>query len=127
MKTIEKMPAAYLEVFELIEKAGGVDCAYDNNSLLTTKERNKVLINFWAFFFTIFFYIKHGMWRRGVNLLLIAILFCLAIFFIIYGLLGIQEQSSINMAVNVGSGAIFGYYANGDLYNRYILNQKKWW
>lgn len=122
------LPSQYLEIFELIEKAGGVDNVYKSNGQLTNQERNKILSNNWAFFFTIFFYWKHKMWKKSITLYVIAIVFLYILFYILYELIGIQETNTTNLAINlVGSGVLFRYNANIDLYKRYKLNQNNWW
>lgn len=124
----EIRPTGYTEIFNLINKAGGPGNFYKSGNLLTSKERQKVVMNYWAFFFTIFFYLKHKMRKKSLTLLAITTFITYITFLILYDFLGVKENSFRDFGFNLLiSGIFFGTYVNIDLYKRYQLNKNNWW
>ncbi len=110
---MEDRAQKYQEVFNLIEKAGGV--RLKNIKALTFGERMKVIFNPFAFLFTLIYYIYAGMWKKGVALLAICVLINL------FGLLIINDFESFSWIV---TSVIFATRANTDLYKEYKLEDK---
>jgi hypothetical protein len=124
----ETLPTGYTEIFDLIEKAGGPGNFHKSGNLLTSKERQKVMMNYWAFFFTIFFYLKHRMWKKTLTLSILCIIVQFLIFYLAYDVLNISDSKSFDGAVSMALPAVlFATQANFDLYKKYRLNNNFWW
>ena len=102
-------------LFDLMDKAGGPKLT--NAKSLDFGQKMKVSSNIWAFLFTIFYYIYHGMWKKGLILLLISIGVTVLVDTFIPSL------SNITWVI---TSAIFATRANIDLYKKYKLGDDGW-
>ena len=100
-------------LFDLIDEAGGPKLPNYNSKSFNFSKKSKVIINYWAFFFTIFYYLYHGMWKKGIVLLVISI---------VLGLLAEKFIPALSVIPWIFSSAIFGTQANVDLYKKYKLS-----
>lgn len=102
-------------LFDLIDLAGGPKLP--NIRSLDFGKGMKVTSNIWAFFFGIFYYLYHGMGKKGVVLSVISIVLALLVdhFF--------PALSEISWII---AAAIFGTRANVDLYKKYKLSDDGW-
>jgi hypothetical protein len=87
------------------------DAVYKNASI-TTK------MNFWAFFFGIFYYITKGMWKKGIVLLAIGIGLVI--------ILGALFGGSVSNAAGFGVAGLFAAFANFDYYRKMVLGEDFW-
>ena len=102
-------------LFDLIDLAGGPKLP--NIRSLDFGKKRKVIMNIWAFFFGFFYYLYHGMWKKGVVLLVISTVLILLVehFF--------PALSNITYTI---PAAIFGTRASVDLYKKYKLSDDGW-
>ena len=62
--------------FDAIEKAGGIklpNMKRGSGVSFTAMERHKATFSIWAFLFGIFYYGYHGVWKKGLSLMAIAL------------------------------------------------------
>ena len=88
---------------------------------LSPKERRKVTFSIWAFLFTIFYYIYHGMWKKGLVLLAVSIVVQIISTFTI--------ELIIPAFTNVAwilTSVIYATRAPINLYSTYRLNDDGW-
>jgi hypothetical protein len=52
-------------LFDAMDKAGGTK--QPDFKTLTFKEKFKIGFSIWAFLFSIFYYLYHGMWKKGMT------------------------------------------------------------
>ena len=102
-------------VFDAMDKAGGTK--QPDFKTLTFKEKRKIGFSIWAFLFTIFYYLYHGMWKKGLFLMLVCIvpLFLLNLIPSFPAVLG-----------NLFMAIIFATRAPFNLYSKYKLNDDGW-
>lgn len=124
MNTNKSISKKYTDVFNLIDKAGGVKL--EKQDLLTAREKSEVCFNTYAFLFGVFYYIAKGMWKKGIVLLLLSmglsdVLNLIVSFFIT------PPTSGMIMGIGfISQGAIFGSRATIDLYKKHRLNENGW-
>ena len=76
--------------------------------------------NWWAFLFTVIYYLIKGLWRKALIFLAIN---CLLVF--ILELLGAPDK--VTMGVGVGMGVLAGMCAYPDIYRKEVLREVFWW
>ena len=103
-------------IFALIEKAGGPKLP--KMSSLSFSERSAVTYSMWAWFFTIFYYIYHGMWKKGVTLFLI--------FVPIIVLVEMFIPALPPLITSLAVSGLFAVRAKLDLYKHYVLHDTSW-
>ena len=115
---------------DAIEKAGGLNMAEGfwwsvrrspAFKELSRKERRKATVSMWAFFFTIFYYIYHGMWKKGLVLLAVSTVALIISAFTIE--LIFPSVSSVSWVI---TSYIFSIRAPINLYSTYRLNDDSW-
>lgn len=89
---------------------------------LSLRERRK-LDNWWAFFFSIIYYLIKGMWRKAIVLFAIQLVLVLFVSFLVP--FAYQELSFKIVCAIVPIIACCN--ANYDLYRKYVLKQTYWW
>ena len=102
-------------LFDLIDEAGGPKLP--NIKSFDFGKKMKVSSNIWAFLFGIFYYLYHGMWKKGVVLLVISIVLTLVVDNTI------PPLSKIDWIITC---VIFAARANVDLYKKYKLSDGGW-
>ncbi len=108
--------------FDAIEKAGGIklpNMKRGSGVSFTAMERHKVTFSVWAGLFQIFYYGYHGVWKKGLSLLVISILAQLSLDFILEMTAGIASPPVITLV-------LFGTCAPRNLYSKYVLNENGW-
>lgn len=83
---------------------------------------NFLIINFWAFFFNIFYYLFKGMWRKALTLLILHIIIVIPVI-----LFNFPFQDIAIRIVNLIVPSICLISANYDLYRKIILKETFWW
>jgi hypothetical protein len=114
-------------ILDTIEKAGGLNMAesifkYSPAFMeLSSKDRRKATFSIWAFLFTIFYYIYHGMWKKGLVLLAVSI----AVQIISMFTIELIVPAFANIAWILAS-VIYATRAPINLYSTYRLNDDGW-
>ena len=108
--------------FDAIEKAGGIQLPNfkrGSGVSFTAMERHKATFSVWALLFSIFYYGYHGVWKKGLSLLVI----------------GLLAQLSLDLIVGMFSSVpvpplitplLFAMKAPANLYSKYVLNENGW-
>lgn len=102
-------------LFDLMDEAGGPKLT--NAKSLGFSKLGKLTFNVWGFLFGPIYYFYHGMWKKGLLLLLV----CFGIMYIIETLI-----PSLDILTNFIAPAIFATRANIDLYKKYKLGDDGW-
>lgn len=102
-------------VLDLIEKAGGIKMPLLKE--LSPKERIKVAYSVWAFLFSIFYYVYHGMWKKGLVLLAVSVAVTIPIN------LFLPTFANITWII---TSVIYATRAPVNLYSKYRLNDDSW-
>ena len=115
-------------ILDAVEKAGGLNWTESGwfkpspaLKRLSFKERRKVTFSIWAFLFTIFYYIYHGMWKKGLVLLAVIIVVQIISAFTIELII----PAFTNIAWIITS-FIYATRAPINLYSTYRLNDDGW-
>ena len=103
-------------LFDAMDKAGGTK--QPDFKTLTFKEKFKIGFSIWAFLFTIFYYLYHGMWKKGLFLLLV----CMVVVYILEYFIPSLPVTLTSVFVAV----IFASRAPINLYSKYKLNDDGW-
>jgi len=104
-------------LFDAMDKAGGLKPTSAQLKSLTLKERLKATFSIWAFLFGIFYYLYHGMWKKGLFLMLV----CIVPLFLLNLL-----PSFPAVLWNLSLVIIFATRAPFNLYSKYKLNDDGW-
>ena len=122
---IDHLPVSdkWKEKFRVYRKAGAPE--FSRFGELTPEERKRATFGFniLAFLFGPFYYLAKGMWRRGVTLLVVAVI-VVAMIDIVFGLMGWARLGS---ALGYGIAAIYAVRANLDYYKKMVLGDNGWW
>jgi hypothetical protein len=102
-------------LFDAMDKAGGTK--QPDFKTLTFKEKFKIGFSIWAFLFAIFYYLYHGMWKKGLSLLLV----CMVLGFLVQYFI-----PSFPYAANLITSVLFATRAPINLYSKYKLNDDGW-
>jgi len=115
-------------ILDTMEKAGGLNWtersffkASPAFKVLSFKERRKITYSIWAALFTIFYYIYHGMWKKGLVLLAATIVVQIISTFTIELII----PAFTNIAWLLTS-VIYATRAPINLYSTYRLNDDGW-
>ena len=114
-------------ILDTIEKAGGLNMAeslvkYSPAFMeLSSKERRQATFSILAFLFTIFYYIYHGMWKKGLVLLAVAIIIQIISTYTVE--LIFPAFGNISWII---TSVIFATRAPINLYSTYRLNDDGW-
>jgi hypothetical protein len=103
------------KIIAAVDKAGGIKLNKFRD--LNFKEKQLVSSSTWAFFFTIFYYFYHGMWKKGLIILSFS-------FFSIIIIESIYPAAS--MVTWIISPVLFATRAPVNLYSKYKLNDDSW-
>ena len=88
---------------------------YDSKGAIPWKMQS-----FWAFIFTIFYYLAKRMWRKTVTLVAIGVVFSLGLDF-----LEVSDRTATYLSI--GLGVIPMQCAYYDIYRKEVLGEKFWW
>jgi hypothetical protein len=116
------------EKFDVIEKAGGIKLPhfkYGSGISFTFRERNKASFSAWAFLFGIFYYGYHGVWKKGLSLIVIALVIILLLELLIINFFPTIYDSWGSVAYIIPA-VLFATRAPVNLYSKYILNENGW-
>tara|TARA_Y100000748_G_scaffold64345_1_gene51990 strand:- start:133 stop:501 length:369 start_codon:yes stop_codon:yes gene_type:complete len=108
--------------FDAIEKAGGIklpNMKRGSGVSFTAMERHKATFSVWAFLFTIVYYGYHGVWKKGLSLLVIGIVAQLSLDIIL-------EMTAGIAAPPIVASVLFAMSAPRNLYSKYVLNENGW-
>jgi len=114
--------------FDVIEKAGGIKMPhlkYGSGISFTFRERNKATFSVWAFLFGIFYYGYHGVWKKGLSLMAIAMVIILLLELLIINFFPTIYDVWDSLAYIIPA-VLFGTRAPANLYSKYILNENGW-
>jgi hypothetical protein len=109
--------------FDAVEKAGGIKLP--NIKTLSFKERNQCVFSIWGFLFTFVYYWYHGVWKKGLSLLAIGLIFTLLLDFIIMNFIPTYYDAWGDIAFIITT-VLFATRAPVNLYSKYILNENGW-
>lgn len=115
----ETISDSWQEKFHLLEKAGGVKLP--NFNKLAFGERSRMLFNIWGFLFGPLYYVKMGMWKKGISLFGVALLI-IVVLTVICRVIGISDAIT-----NFISAAIFSSRSTVDYYKKVKLQDNGWW
>jgi hypothetical protein len=100
-------------LFDAMDKAGGTK--QPDFKTLTFKEKFKIGFSIWAFLFSIFYYLYHGMWKKGLSLLLVCIV-----------LVSLVQYFIPSFPASIITSVLFAARAPTNLYSKYKLNDDGW-
>jgi hypothetical protein len=114
--------------FDAIEKAGGIklpNMKRGSGVSFTAMERHKATFSIWAFLFGIFYYGYHGVWKKGLSLMAIALVILVLLDTIIVTFFP-TIYDAWDDASYVISAVLFAARAPRNLYSKYVLNENGW-
>ena len=114
--------------FDAIEKAGGIklpNMKLGSGVSFTAMERHKATFSIWAFLFGIFYYGYHGVWKKGLSLLAIALVILVLLYTLIFNFFP-TIYDAWDTASYVISAVLFATCAPRNLYSKYVLNENGW-
>ena len=114
--------------FDAIEKAGGIklpNMKRGSGVTFTAMERHKATFSVWAFLFGIFYYGYHGVWKKGLSLLAIALVILVLLDTIIVTFFP-TIYDAWDSASYVISAVLFATCAPRNLYSKYVLDENGW-
>ena len=114
--------------FNAIEKAGGIklpNMKLGSGVSFTAMERHKATFSIWAFLFGIFYYGYHGVWKKGLSLMAIALVILVLLDTLIVSFFP-TIYDAWNTASYVISAVLFATCAPRNLYSKYVLNENGW-
>ena len=114
--------------FDAIEKAGGIklpNMKRGSGVSFTAMERHKATFSIWAFLFGIFYYGYHGVWKKGLSLMAIALAILVLLDTLIVTFFP-TIYDAWDAASYVISAVLFATCAPRNLYSKYVLNENGW-
>ena len=114
--------------FDAIEKAGGIKLPHmkaGSGISFTAMERHKATFSVWAFLFSIVYYGYHGVWKKGLSLLAIALVITLLLEVLIMNFIPTFYDFWNGVSFIITS-VLFATRAPVNLYSKYILNENGW-
>ena len=102
-------------LFALIDAAGGPKLT--DIKTLNFSQKMKISFNIWAFLFSIFYYLYHKLWKKGLVYLFISVVLIILIDIFL---------PDLSKASSFITSALFASRANIDLYKKYKLNDDSW-
>ena len=114
--------------FDAIEKAGGIklpNMKRGSGVSFTAMERHKATFSTWAFLFGIFYYGYHGVWKKGLSLMAIALVILVLLDTLIFNFFP-TIYDAWDAASYVISAVLFATCAPRNLYSKYVLNENGW-
>ena len=114
--------------FNAIEKAGGIklpNMKRGSGVTFTAMERHKATFSVWAFLFGIFYYAYHGVWKKGLSLLAIALVILVLLDTLIFNFFP-TIYDAWDSTSYVVSAVLFATCAPRNLYSKYVLNENGW-
>jgi hypothetical protein len=88
-------------------------------------ERHKATFSIWAFLFGIFYYGYHGVWKKGLSLMAIALVILVLLDTLIVSFFP-TIYDAWDTASYVISAVLFATCAPRNLYSKYVLNENGW-
>jgi hypothetical protein len=117
---IEEVSERWLEVFALIERAGGAKLPELKS--LDRSDRFKIKMNWLAFVFGPVYFLAMGMWRQVVSYLTLMVLYYHTAEILMLNVLGIAEVPFPFISYCL----VWGMLANRSYYKRQVLGKKIW-
>jgi hypothetical protein len=117
---IEEVSKRWLEVFALIESAGGAKLPELKS--LGRGDRFKIKMNWLAFFFGPVYFLAMGMWRQVVSYLALMVLYFNTVEFLMINVIGMTELPFPYLTYSL----VWGMMANRSYYKRQVLSEKNW-
>tara|TARA_B110000003_G_scaffold210891_1_gene209863 strand:+ start:583 stop:969 length:387 start_codon:yes stop_codon:yes gene_type:complete len=114
--------------FDAIEKAGGIklpNMKRGSGVTFTAMERHKATFSVWAFLFGIFYYGYHGVWKKGLSLMAIALVILVLLDTLIVTFFP-TIYDAWDSASYVISAVLFATCAPRNLYSKYVLDENGW-
>ncbi|WP_340617965.1 DUF2628 domain-containing protein [Xenorhabdus entomophaga] len=122
-----KYSEKWQERFEFFEKNGSPYCKESKEQYmqLTFMKRIKIGMNFFAFFFGIFYFLIIGLWRKGLTLLGMTFL-AVAIIGVIESMMGVEFSDAIWRPLGLVFAALNGIVANYAYYLKEVKGEDGW-
>jgi hypothetical protein len=117
---IEEVSKRWLEVFALIESAGGAKLPELKS--LGRGDRFKIKMNWLAFFFGPVYFLAMGMWRQVVSYLVLMVLYFNTVEFLMTNVIGMAELPFPYLTYCL----VWGMMANKSYYKRQVLGENNW-
>ncbi len=106
-------------ILDAVEKAGGVKLSLYKE--LNSKEKGSCTFNIWGALFGIFYYVYHGMWKKGLALLGIVIVLNIILSFTIFLLIPALANGAFIISM-----VVYAVRTPVNLYSHYKLNDDSW-
>jgi hypothetical protein len=117
---IEEVSERWLEVFALIERAGGA--RLPELKSLDRSDRFKIKMNWLAFFFGPIYFLAMGLWRQVVSYLTLMALYYNTADILMLNVFGMTELPFPFLSYSL----VWGMLANRSYYKRQVLGEKNW-
>jgi uncharacterized protein DUF2628 len=95
----------------------------DIDSLSVSDSWKLSSFNLAALFFGPFYYLFKGMWKKGLTLSFLSMVWVLAV----DAILALVGLGSFTYTARFAAAAAYGALANGDYYAKMVLGQNGWW
>ena len=115
--------------FDAIEKAGGIkmpNLKKGSGISFTAMERHKATFSIWAGLFTILYYGYHGVWKKGISLLVIGTFMHLSLTYLLLAMSGFINPFLFSGVLLSITPFLFALRAPANLYSKYVLNENGW-
>jgi hypothetical protein len=117
---IEEVSTRWLEVFALIERAGGAKLPEIKS--LDRSDRFKIKMNWLAFIFGPIYFLAMGMWRQVTSYLILMVLYFNTAEIVLVNVFGMSELPLPVLSYCL----VWGLTANKSYYKRQVLGEKNW-
>jgi hypothetical protein len=117
---IEQVSKRWLEVFALIESAGGAKLPELKS--LSRGDRYKIKMNWLAFFFGPGYFLAMGMWRQVVSYLVLMVLYYHTAEILMINVIGMTEVPFPYLTYCL----VWGMMANRNYYKLQVLGENNW-
>jgi hypothetical protein len=117
---IDEVSKRWLEVFALIESAGGAKLPELKS--LGRSDRFKIKMNWLAFIFGPVYFLAMGMWRQVVSYLALMVLYYNTVEFLMINMIGMAELPFPYLTYSL----VWGMMANRNYYKRQVLGENNW-
>lgn len=117
---IEEVSKRWVEVFALIENAGGAKLPELKS--LDRGDRFKIKMNWLAFFLGPIYFLAIGLWRQVVSYLTLMVLYFNTVDILMLNVFGMTELPFPVLSYCL----VWGMLANRSYYKRQVLGEKNW-
>jgi hypothetical protein len=117
---IEEVSRRWLEVFALIERAGGAKLPELKS--MSRSDRFKIKMNWAAFFFGPVYFLAMGLWRQVVSYLTLMVLYYNTVGILMVDVVGVTELPFPFLSYSL----VWGMLANRNYYKLQVLGEKNW-